>query len=40
MADDGTNKNVVCFDSVSILTTELYRKYKQYLPDYDGRQRQ
>lgn len=36
MADDGTNKNVVCFDNVSILTTELYRKYRQYIPEHDG----
>ena len=35
IADDGTNKNVVCFDNVSILTTELYRKYRQYIPEYD-----
>ena len=35
MADDGTNKNVVCFDNVSILTTELYRKYREYIPEYD-----
>lgn len=34
MADDGTNKNVVCFDNVSILTTELYRIYRQYIPEY------
>ena len=37
MADDGTNKNVVCFDNVSILTTELYRKYRQYIPECDIR---
>ena len=36
MADDGTNKNVVCFDNVSILTTELYRKYREYLPEYNS----
>lgn len=34
MADDGTNKGVICRDNVSILTTELYRRYRQYLPAY------
>ena len=34
MADDGTNKGVICCDNVSILTTELYRRYRQYLPAY------
>lgn len=33
-ADDGTNKGVVCKDNVSILTTELYRRYREYLPAY------
>lgn len=36
MADDGTNKGVICRDNISILTTELYRKYRQYLPAYDN----
>lgn len=36
MADDGTNKNIVCGDIVSILTTELYRRYRQYLPVDSG----
>lgn len=31
MADDGTNKGIICCDNVSILTTELYRRYRQYL---------
>ena len=35
-ADDGTNKGIICFDNVSILTTELYRRYRQYLPAYDN----
>lgn len=33
-ADDGTNKGVICKDNVSILTTELYRRYRDYLPAY------
>lgn len=33
-ADDGTNKGVICKDNVSILTTELYRRYREYLPAY------
>lgn len=33
-ADDGTNKGVVCKDNVSILTTELYRRYREYLSVY------
>lgn len=36
IADDGTNKGIFCFDNVSILTTELYRRYRQYLPAYDN----
>lgn len=36
IADDGTNKGVICCDNVSILTTELYRRYRQYLPAYDS----
>lgn len=34
IADDGTNKGVSCKDNVSILTTELYRRYREYLPAY------
>ncbi len=34
IADDGTNKGVICRDNISILTTELYRRYRQYLPAY------
>lgn len=33
-ADDGTNKGIICKDNVSILTTELYRRYREYLPAY------
>ena len=33
-ADDGTNKGVVCRDNVSLLTTALYRKYRDFLPAY------
>lgn len=33
-ADDGTNVGVSCRDNVSLLTTELYRRYRQYLPAY------
>ena len=33
-ADDGTNKGVVCRDNVSLLTTDLYRKYRDFLPAY------
>lgn len=34
MADDGTGKNVSCKDKVSLLTTERYRKYREFLPAY------
>ena len=33
-ADDGTNVGKCCRDHVSLLTTELYRRYRQYLPAY------
>ena len=33
-ADDGANKGVVCRDNVSLLTTDLYRKYRDFLPAY------
>lgn len=32
MADDGTGKLVYCEDNVSLLTTTLYRKYREYIP--------
>ena len=32
MADDGTGKNISCKDKVSILTTDLYRRYREFLP--------
>ena len=34
LAEDGTNKGVVCRDNVSLLTTDLYRKYRDFLPAY------
>ena len=34
MADDGTGKGTLCKDNVSILTTELYRRYREFLPAY------
>lgn len=34
MADDGTGKDVSCKDKVSILTADLYRRYREYLPAY------
>lgn len=34
IADDGTGKGTVCKDNVSILTTELYRRYREFLPAY------
>lgn len=33
-ADDGTGKGTLCKDNVSILTTELYRRYREFLPAY------
>ena len=33
-ADDGTNVGKCCRDHVSLLTTELYRRYRRYLPEY------
>lgn len=32
--DDGSNKGVTCKDNVSILTTENYRRYREYLPEF------
>ena len=34
LAEDGTNKGVVCRDNVSLLTTDLYRKYRDFFPAY------
>lgn len=34
MADDGTGKGKVVQDNVSILTTDLYRCYRAFLPSY------
>lgn len=34
MADDGTGKEISCRDHVSLLTTDRYRKYREFLPDY------
>ena len=33
-ADDGTGKEKSCKDKVSIITTERYRRYREYLPKY------
>lgn len=32
MADDGTGKDISCRDYVSLLTTDRYRKYREFLP--------
>ena len=32
IADDGTGKGLVCKDDVSILTADLYRRYREFLP--------
>lgn len=32
MCDDGSNKGVTCKDNISILTTENYRRYREFLP--------
>lgn len=34
MANDGSNKGMVVQDNVSILTTDLYRRYREFLPAY------
>ena len=34
MADDGTGKYKIVQDNVSILTTNLYRRYHEFLPPY------
>lgn len=31
-ADDGTGKGLSCKDNISILTTDLYRRYREFLP--------
>ena len=33
-ADDGTGKDEFCRDYVSLLTTEEYRRYREFLPAY------
>ena len=35
VADDGTGKGISCKDNISILTTELYRRYRECLPAMD-----
>lgn len=30
--DDGSNKGAVCKDNISILTNELYRRYREHIP--------
>lgn len=32
MCEDGSNKNDSCKDEVSVITTENYRKYREYIP--------
>ena len=32
MADDGTGKGKICRDNVSLLTTDRYRRYREFLP--------
>lgn len=34
MADDGTGKGKTVKDNVSVLTTDLYRRYREFLPAY------
>jgi hypothetical protein len=33
-ADDGTDKGVICRDYVSLITNDLYRRYREYIPAY------
>lgn len=33
-ADDGTGKGITCRDNISILTNDLYRRYRDFLPAY------
>lgn len=32
MADDGTGKGIVVNDKISLLTTDMYRRYREYIP--------
>ena len=34
LADDGTNEGISCRDKVSLLTVDLYRRYRKFLPAY------
>lgn len=34
IADDGTGKGIVCKDNISILTNDLYRRYRAFLPAF------
>lgn len=34
VADDGTGKDKICCDNVSVLTTENYRRYREFLKPY------
>ena len=34
VADDGTGKGIVCKDNISILTNDLYRRYRPFLPAF------
>lgn len=34
VADDGTGKSHICWDKVSIITTENYRRYREFLRAY------
>lgn len=34
VADDGTGKGKICCDNVSIITTENYRRYREFLKPY------
>lgn len=36
VADDGTGKSHICCDNVSIITTENYRRYREFLRAYGG----
>ena len=31
-ANNGTNKGVICYDHISLITTGLYRRYREYIP--------
>jgi len=32
IADDGTNKDDSCCDQISLITADLYRRYRKYIP--------